>query len=104
MDKNKWRLAEIPLDMFEKNILAPYKGEPGYMVFDAKKGKDGVVQPAEGGILSYYLGQKYPYKGLMIAEPLKRINILKRIVREAMTLMLMPPFRYLLPLLMLFPD
>ncbi len=104
MKESPYRLAEIDLSMFERDILAKPRTVMPQMLFNGRKGKDGVEMPKEGGVLSWFEGSKYPYKGIMIAEPLKRMSILKKVLLESVILLTSKPIKYFLPFLVLLPK
>ncbi len=98
-----FRLANLPLEGFEQKALSD-PNSMRQMLFDGRKGKDGVEMPKEGGYLSWFEGAKYPYKGIMVSEPLRRISILKRALLETTVLLMSKPIRYFLPVAIFLPK
>mgnify|MGYP001570903067 CR=1 FL=1 len=75
---------------------------------DIKRGNNGMEFPKEGGILTYWEGEKYPWKGYITKEPVLRgpVDVLdtnKAVLRAIIDFATSRPIRYFLPLLLLLP-
>ena len=104
MKKPEYHLVEWPLEkIFEKYPSDQVRKGPAQAVFDSMKGQDGVELPEEGGVLSWQVGQSYPYKGIMVGEPLVRISIIKKILVESLRFITSSPVRYFVPLAIFIP-
>lgn len=64
----------------------------------------GIHSPAEGGILNYRKGDKFPSWGWQFKEGIVGADISKRAAASAIRFALSKPVRYFLPLIMLVPG
>lgn len=77
--------------------------EVRFKTLDTSRGNNGVEFPKEGGMLTYFKGEKQPWKGFMSKEPIfygpiDALDTAKTIVLSAIKFLTSKPFRYFLPI------
>ena len=94
-------IVSLPQNIFqqEKRITARQR------LLDKTRGDNGIEFPAEGGILAYFVGEKYPVKGIMLLADETILDVVDRVKAgflRALRFTFSRPVVFFLPLMLPF--
>ena len=95
------RIRPIRLDIFQQKTRTIHNQR----LLDKTRGDGGIVFPEEGGILTYFVGEKYPVRGLMLLADETILDVVDRVKAgflRALRFTISRPLVFFLPLMLPF--
>lgn len=93
----KYQTVQLPNELFFFRGNTTPTGVRGRLL-------ERVEYPEDGGILTYFEGLKYPFRGFLEVGSIGRANIVKKYVKLPFVMLSSRPLRYFVPIIFILPK